>query len=354
MDLSIFNGKTLFVTGATGLIGQTLIKRVIEFNRNNCGRIKVIASVRNMEKAHGIFGEDNPEEELSYVVSDICSIPLEDMGIDYIVHTASNTSSKAFVERPMEIIETAVGGTKRVLELAKINGIRAMAYLSTMEVYGTPSTDEKIDESHSTNLDTMSVRSCYPESKRMCESICASYQKEYGVPTVVLRLTQTFGPGVQYDDGRVFAEFARCAIEGRDIVLKTKGETKREYLHVDDAVNAIFISYAASLVVPRVGEVSRCGILAKYDDVSFAKSLGTVVTERLVDTLTILLITGVTVLLQMPVFVTFLEQTGTKIPSLMHLLTSVFVKNITILCIKCIKERLFSLFCFCINSYTFL
>ena len=63
-----------------------------------------------MEKAHGIFGEDNPEEELSYVVSDICSIPLEDMGIDYIVHTASNTSSKAFVERPMEIIETAVGG----------------------------------------------------------------------------------------------------------------------------------------------------------------------------------------------------------------------------------------------------
>lgn len=242
MDLSIFNGKTLFVTGATGLIGQTLIKRVIEFNRNNCGRIKVIASVRNMEKAYGIFGEDNPEEELSYVVSDICSIPLEDMGIDYIVHTASNTSSKAFVERPMEIIETAVGGTKRVLELAKINGIRAMAYLSTMEVYGTPSTDEKIDERHSTNLDTMSVRSCYPESKRMCESICASYQKEYGVPTVVLRLTQTFGPGVQYDDGRVFAEFARCAIEGRDIVLKTKGETKREYLHVDDAVNAIFTS----------------------------------------------------------------------------------------------------------------
>lgn len=72
-----------------------------------------------------------------------------------------------------------------------------------------------------------------------------------------------------------------------------------------DCVNAIFISYAASLIVPRVGEVSRCGVLAKYDNVSFAKSLGTVVTERLVDTLTILLITGVTVLLQLPIFVTF-------------------------------------------------
>ena len=57
-----------------------------------------------------------------------------------------------------------------------------------------------------------------------------------------------------------------------------------------DCVNAIFVSYAASLVIPRIGEVSRCGILAKYDNVSFAKSLGTVVTERLVDTLTLSLI----------------------------------------------------------------
>ena len=79
-----------------------------------------------------------------------------------------------------------------------------------------------------------------------------------------------------------------------------------------------------ALVVPRIGEVSRCGVLAKYDNVSFAKSLGTVVTERLVDTLTILLITGITVLLQLPIFVTFLQQTGTKIPSLVHLLTSVW------------------------------
>lgn len=91
-----------------------------------------------------------------------------------------------------------------------------------------------------------------------------------------------------------------------------------------DCVNAIFVSYAASLIVPRVGEVSRCGILAKYDDVSFSKSLGTVVTERLVDMLCIVLITGVTVLLQLPIFTTFLEQTGTKIPSVMYLFTSVW------------------------------
>lgn len=72
-----------------------------------------------------------------------------------------------------------------------------------------------------------------------------------------------------------------------------------------DCVDAIFVSYATNLVLPRVGEVSRCGVLAKYDNVSFAKSLGTVVTERLVDTLCILLITGITFLAQMPVFSVF-------------------------------------------------
>lgn len=89
-----------------------------------------------------------------------------------------------------------------------------------------------------------------------------------------------------------------------------------------NCVDAIFISYAANLVLPRVGEVSRCGLLARYDGVSFTKSLGTVVTERIIDGLCILLIAAVTFFLQMPVFVTFFQETGTKIPSLVHLLTS--------------------------------
>ena len=99
-------------------------------------------------------------------------------------------------------------------------------------------------------------------------------------------------------------------------------EPLRAYPKRGDCVDAIFISYATNLILPRVGEVSRCGVLAKYDDVSFSKSLGTVVTERLVDTLCILLITGFTFLVQMPVFLRFFQETGTKIPSLMHLLTS--------------------------------
>lgn len=87
-------------------------------------------------------------------------------------------------------------------------------------------------------------------------------------------------------------------------------------------IDAIYLSYATSLVVPRLGEVSRCGVLSRYDRVPFSKSLGTVVTERMVDALCVLLIAGVTLLLELPVFLTFFHQTGTKIPSLVHLFAS--------------------------------
>ena len=89
-----------------------------------------------------------------------------------------------------------------------------------------------------------------------------------------------------------------------------------------NCVYAVFVSYAANLVVPRIGEVSRCGILTKYDGVSFSKSLGTVVTERLIDTVCILLITGVTILLQAGVFSDFFAQTGTRAASYSSLFTS--------------------------------
>ncbi len=85
--------------------------------------------------------------------------------------------------------------------------------------------------------------------------------------------------------------------------------------------DAIFMSYAASLVIPRVGEVTRCGTLKTSDGVSFTKSLGTVVTERLVDSLLMLLFTGIAFLLQLPMFLRFLKETNTNLGDLLHRFT---------------------------------
>lgn len=239
-DLSYFAGKSIFITGATGLIGKNLIWRISRFNKENSSRmIKVHAFVRNPDKACTIF-PDYEESGITFVVGDILNPIKTDAHIDFMIHAASLTASRAFVEEPVEVIETAVLGTRNILELAREKKPEAVIYLSSMEVYGTPDNDEPIDEKHPTNLDTMSVRNSYPESKRMCEAMCTSYEKEYGVPVRVIRLTQTFGQGVEYNDTRVFAQFARAVIEGKDIVLHTKGETRRDYLSVNDAVNAIF------------------------------------------------------------------------------------------------------------------
>ena len=83
------------------------------------------------------------------------------------------------------------------------------------------------------------------------------------------------------------------------------------------AINAVFLSYAASLVIPRIGEFTRCGILKRYDAISFTKSLGTVVTERAIDMLVVLGVTGATILLEMSTFGTFFQKTGTSIDTIL-------------------------------------
>jgi len=87
-------------------------------------------------------------------------------------------------------------------------------------------------------------------------------------------------------------------------------------------IDAVYITYAANLVVPRAGEVTRCGLLARYDDVPFSTSVGTVVTERAIDVFTMLAFSLLVFLLQMPVFLDFFQTTGTKMQSIEHLLTT--------------------------------
>lgn len=226
------DGSRVLISGATGLIGKYLVRFLAQY----C-HCTVFAVVRDGKKARALW--EDLGDQLQTVCTDITELEADERDIDYMIHAACITSSRSFSLEPVETIRTSVEGTGRMLEYARKNPVKGFVFLSTMEVYGTPSTDEKIGELHGTDLDTMSSRSSYPESKRLCESMCRAYFSEYGVPARVLRLTQTFGPGAAYDDTRVFAEFARCAIEGRDIILHTKGETKRNYLYLADACTAV-------------------------------------------------------------------------------------------------------------------
>ncbi len=239
VDWNKFKGKNILITGATGLIG-TLLVNVLSYADDKFSlNLKLHLLIRSIEKAEKLFG-DRINNYTIYIdsVENFRSIDSE---IDYIIHAASQTSSKGFVEKPVETFRTALAGTMNLLEIARNAKTEKFVFLSTMEVYGTPVDDTKITEDMKVSVQPANVRSCYPVSKIAAENLCCDYSAEYGLDVAVLRLTQTFGAGVEYNDGRVFAEFARCAIEEKDIVLKTKGETKRSYLYTTDAVVAILM-----------------------------------------------------------------------------------------------------------------
>lgn len=231
MRISMHNAH-IMVTGATGLIGKNLINYLHQIEPMS----HIIAVVHSMTKAKCIFPD---EPWITLIETDINDPFIMEGPVDFIIHGVSITSSRDFVRIPVDTIMTEVNGTRNMLELARKKQVKSFVYLSSLEVYGVPTNDTKISENAPCNLDTMWERSCYPESKRLCESMCAAYHAQYGVPAKVIRVTQTFGPGIDYNDSRVFAEFARCAMERRDIVLHTKGLTKRSYLSTKDAARAI-------------------------------------------------------------------------------------------------------------------
>lgn len=234
-------GRTIFVTGATGLIGYNLICGLLYASEKKKLNIQITALVRDEKRARERFAEQEKYfgKELKFVVGSVEHLPSIEASVSYIIHGASQTGSQAFVRQPVETMKTAICGTMNLLELAKDKGAEGFVYLSSMEVYGYPKKGHKVTEEDIGAFSPLELRNSYPLSKVQCESLCHAYAAEYGVPAKIIRLTQTFGPGVNYNDGRVFAYFGRCVKEKTDIVLKTKGETERCYLYTRDAVTAI-------------------------------------------------------------------------------------------------------------------
>lgn len=237
---SAFAGKRVLITGATGLVGGAVTRAVCCANRVRHLGVRPVLFVRNAEKARAVFGDLIEREHIELVEGDIGK-PLAVSGeVDFILHAAAVTDSKRMVTHPIETIAITVDGTRRVLELAREKQVEGMVYLSSMEVYGQPSdSTKKVGEDDLGFIDHLNVRSCYPESKRLAESMCACYHAEYGVPVKIARLAQTFGAGISPTENRVFAQFARSFIRKENIVLHTAGDSWGNYCYTAECVSAL-------------------------------------------------------------------------------------------------------------------
>lgn len=232
-------GKNILVSGATGLIGSRLIMLISELHTHFDETITGTGLYRSETKLSQTFPEVPKGVEMCYwdvEDSEHKTLPK----YDAIIHCAGiSGGSKMHLKDPRKFFLTNIGGTQRLLDYNAKENKAPFLFISTYEVYGCISQENPFSEQEYCRLDTFTLRDCYAEMKRMSEMLCCMYSSQFGFPSYAVRLTSTFGTGVTYDDPRFFAEFARCIIEGRDIVLKSTGGTVRSYLDADDAALAI-------------------------------------------------------------------------------------------------------------------
>lgn len=236
-----FNNKSVLISGANGMLPSYMVETLLFLNEKFGYNVKVIALVRNLEKAKIVFSEYDGNPMLEYLVQDVAE-PIKYEGkVDFMVHAASQAAPSYYGIDPVGTFKANTQGTINMLELAKDKNVESILYFSTGSVYGDiPGEKVFLDENMPGNVNILEVRNCYAESKRAGENACVCYNYQYHVPTKIVRIFHTFGPKVNLNDGRVFSDFCKNILNNENIVLKSDGSAKRSFLYVADAVVAYF------------------------------------------------------------------------------------------------------------------
>lgn len=241
VDWEKFRGTTVLISGANGMLPSYMVESLHYLNETQAYNIKVIALVRNMEKAKKVFADCPAQYSLEFLVQDVANEINYDGRIDYIIHAASQAAPSYYGVDPVGTFKANTLGTINMLELARKKKVKGFLYFSTGSVYGSvPNESSFLKEDCIGVVDTLDVRSCYAESKRAGENACVCYHHQYGVPAKIVRIFHTFGPKVNLNDGRVFSDFCMNILNNHDIVLKSDGSAKRPFCYVADAVIAYF------------------------------------------------------------------------------------------------------------------
>ncbi len=247
IDWEIFRSKRILVTAATGRLGRYVVAALHRADRKSDLHMQIYAHARNEEKYRDLFS-DVTESGLSTedggiipVISDITE-PFDLDGIDFIFHVAGMAAPSDFTYSPVDTLRSHLLGTLNVLDLAVRCSSEKVIYFSTVEVYGeNPDIDEYNEDDYGMFRHDIS-RACYPESKRMCETMLASYSDQYGIDYLGVRMSHTLGTGISLNDGRSFAEFMNHALHGENIILHSDGSAIRPFTYTADVIGGILLA----------------------------------------------------------------------------------------------------------------
>lgn len=238
---SRMEGATVLITGAYGFVVAYLVEALLYLNEKRNAGVKVLAMVRNPAKAAKRFSDYKNRKDLEFVFQDVCESATINGPVDYIIHGASWASPTYYGSQPVGSLLPNVIGTRNLLDLAVKKKSRGFLFFSSAEIYGkVPPEMIPTPESYAGNVNTLEVRSCYAESKRMGETMCVAWQKEHGVPTTMARIFHTYGPGMALDDGRVFADFVSDIVKKQNIRMMSEGNHQRAFCYLSDSTPALF------------------------------------------------------------------------------------------------------------------
>lgn len=242
--------KNILVTGAAGMLAAYIVDTLLYLPEGvKCAPPQVTALVRNKEKAELRFAAYLNRPNFSIATDDICK-PLDCSayaGTQVIIHAASIPRPDGKI--PVDVMAPNLLGTWYLLEMAReLEGFEQFIYFSSGIVNGDDiMSDVPISEEMYFASSCTSPGACYSESKRVGETICLSFMRQYGIPVKLLRYFGSYGPGMDlYNDPRAFTAFIKNSICGEDIVLLSTGEETRFYCYITDATEAFFRVYFSS------------------------------------------------------------------------------------------------------------
>ena len=231
-------GRTVLITGASGMIGIYMLQVLTLLNERYDYNIRVIAMLRNAKK---LPKEVREREDVEIIVHDVTE-RLEVSGdVHYVIHAASPASPLIMQNQPVETIAANTLGTFNTLRLAKEKKAEGYLFISSREVYGQPNEGQEFFYEDTYGfVDQLNPRSCYSEGKKAAETMCVCYHDEYGLNVKLARLAHTYGPGMSIYDGRVQADFLQNVFHTEAIVLKSEGTAVRSYTYIGDAVAGLY------------------------------------------------------------------------------------------------------------------
>ncbi|MDR1984192.1 MAG: NAD-dependent epimerase/dehydratase family protein [Prevotellaceae bacterium] len=242
LDWKQFENTTILITGANGFLPAYMVETLLFLVHTKVVQdLKVLALVRNKEKAEKRFAHLLNDMHLQFIVQDVCLPVQVNEPIHFIVHAASQASPKYYGVDPVGTLKANVIGTINLCELARKNPLKSLLYFSSTDVYGKLNNDATaVSETDYGYVDPLNLRSCYSEAKRMGETICISYMHQFGISVKVVRPAHIYGPGMDLNDGRVFADFVRNVVNNENIVLNSDGSDSRTFCYLSDATIAFF------------------------------------------------------------------------------------------------------------------